>query len=227
MSKKRQLAVEWSVEGLANCLRGEQLRLWTLTTPDLVEDPKEVGRRWSSFCDQMGKELDTVPSGKRGGRVKVPVNDRRWGGVRVSEPHPKGHGWHIHFVTASWLSVDLVREIAQRCGFGRVHVAKPCKGGAKALGAYLAKYLGKSLSAGKGTGARMWSVFGYGREHASRLKDITVDFSGCAVWKASYQAAREMGADHFTAFCQAEVAAFRWWWADVTGEGPHEITLLF
>lgn len=214
---KRQLAVEWSVSGLSEVLRGDSLRLWTLTTPDVVDDPVELGRRWSAFNRAMADELD------RCGRKRVKAAARRWGGVRVSEPHPKGHGWHIHFVTASWLSVDQVRAVAQRCGFGRVHVAKARRGNAKALGAYLAKYLGKSLQAGKGTGARMWSVFGYGRDKCSRLKDITVDFSTSAVWRASYQAAKETGADHFTASCQAEVAAFRWWWADVTGEGPAEV----
>lgn len=218
MATKRQLAVEWSVEGLAEVLRGSRLYLWTLTTPDVVENPVEIGSRWSAFNRAMADDLDRV------GRKRVSGEGRRWGGVRVSEPHPKGHGWHIHFVTASWLSVEQVRRVAKECGFGRVHVAKPCKGGAKAVGAYLAKYLGKSLEAGKGTGARMWSVFGYGRDRASKLKDITVDFSTSAVWKASYQAAVSTGADHFTASCQAEVAAFRWWWADVTGEGPGVLT---
>lgn len=214
MTTKRQLAVEWSVDGLVEVLKGSRLYLWTLTTPDVVDDPKEIGTRWSAFNRLMGRELDRI------GRKPVRGEARRWGGVRVSEPHPKGHGWHIHFVTATWLSVHDVRRVAKECGFGRVNVAKPCKGGAKALGAYLAKYLGKSLEAGKGSGARMWSVFGYGRDRCSRLKDITVDFSTSVVWKASYQAARDTGADHWTASCQAEVAAFRWWWADVTGDGP-------
>lgn len=224
MKTKRQLAVEWSIQGLSETFRGGQLRLWTLTTPDVVDDPKEIGSRWSVFCDAMAKELDWVASGKRGGRRQVTKELRRWGGVRVTEPHPKGHGWHIHFVTASWLSVDVVRRVAQRCGFGRVHVAKPCKGGAKALGAYLAKYLAKALDAGRGSGARMWSVFGYAREGSTRLKDITVEFEGSEVWRAVYQDMRSKGADHWTAACQAEVAAWRQWWADVTGEGPAVLT---
>ncbi len=220
MSKKRQLAVEWSVQALSETIRGGLLRLWTLTTPDVVDDPKELGRRWSAFCDAMGKELDTVATGKRGGRSSVAKGARRWGGVRVSEPHPGGHGWHIHFATASWLSVDLVRRVAQRCGFGRVHVAKPCKGGAKALGAYLSKYLGKALDAGQGSGAHMWSVFGYGRDGATHLKDIIVEFEGRELWKALYRVQREFGASHWTAVCQANAGSFRRWWADVTGEGP-------
>jgi len=110
--------------------------------------------------------------------------------------------------------------VAQRCGFGRVHVAKPCQEGGKALGAYLSKYLGKALSAGQGTGARMWSVFGYGRDRATRLKDIIVEFEGRELWRALYRAQRELGASHWTAVCQANVGSFRQWWADVTGEGP-------
>ncbi len=219
MSRKRQLAVEWSVEGLLEAVAGGILRLWTLTTRDVIEDPRELGARWSAFNKMMAEYLDGRCAG-HARHAKARGSARRWGGVRVSEPHPKGHGWHIHFVTASWIAVDDVRRIAEIAGFGRVHVAKPGKGGAAAIGRYLSKYLGKALDAGKGTGARMWSIFGYGRDKATRLKDIEVTFPGRSVWANLYQAAKQLGADHWTAFCQAEHGTFRWWWADITGEGP-------
>ena len=66
----------------------------------------------------------------------------------------------------------------------------------------------------------MWSFFGYGRDRASRLRDIGIDSPRSDLWKALYQDHVAGGASHWTASCSADVGCFRAWWADVTGDGP-------
>ena len=63
--------------------------LWTLTTPDQV-DLKELSQRWQKLI---------------------------WNGftpcVRVFEKHPRGHGYHVHFVTAERIDVGELRLKAE------------------------------------------------------------------------------------------------------------------
>lgn len=106
--------------------------LWTLTTPDVCE-PAEVLKRWSRLT-------------------------KDWKGFkafRVLEKHPKGHGWHIHFVSVDRYDVNQVRKRTTRHGFGRIHVLKlPAE-----RAAYCIKYLVKALR--EQTGRRLWACVGY------------------------------------------------------------------
>jgi len=94
--------------------------------------------------------------------------DQTFWGVRVVEVHPGGHGLHFHVIISERVSVDITRRIAQRYGFGRVHVVK-CNQGAVA---YLAKYLTKEDGFPKGV--RKWACFGE-RPHVVRVRDIEVE----------------------------------------------------
>lgn len=89
-------------------------------------------------------------------------------GVRVVEVHPGGHGLHFHLLVARRLSVDEVRRLAIRSGFGRIHVQKARQN----HGEYMAKYLAKSDD-GLKRGCRRWGNFGSFKGTA--VKDIVIE----------------------------------------------------
>jgi len=109
--------------------------LWTFTFPDDV--PPEIAlKRWSPLADFL------VRSGKRC--------------VRVLEQGGKGRRWHIHTVTPERWSVNWLRPVAERYGFGRINV----KAIPAAKAAYVAKYLGKGFTGDK-VGIRRWACVGF------------------------------------------------------------------
>lgn len=60
--------------------------------------------------------------------------------VMVFEPHPGGHGWHVHFVCNFYVPIrDLVR-VSSRYGWGVCYMEVVDVGAV----AYVAKYIGKS-----------------------------------------------------------------------------------
>jgi hypothetical protein len=87
--------------------------------------------------------------------------------IRVYELHDE-HGLHIHWLVDRFLPVQVVRRIAKRHGFGRIH-AKRC---GKWVGDYLAKYLSKEVRAACLKGKRLWA--GFGNATWCRVKDINV-----------------------------------------------------
>lgn len=121
--------------------------LWTFTTPDACE-AKEVLTRW--------KKYQTLAI-KAGTPVKC---------FRVLEKHPRGHGYHIHFITVERLDVRKVRPLAERAGFGRIHVL--CIPTVKA--GYVIKYLVKALR--KGCGRRLWACVGF---KGVRAADVLIE----------------------------------------------------
>lgn len=116
--------------------------LWTLTTPDEV-DLTELSQRWRKLI---------------------------WNGftpcVRVFEKHPGGHGYHVHFVTATRLKVEDLRPKAKAAGFGRIHVKRIPASRA----VYVAKYLTKQRSTARGV--RLWSCVGF---VGSKAKNINME----------------------------------------------------
>ena len=142
---KTRWAVRFSINRLL--AGGSWAYLWTFTTEDKIDLPV-LADRWNQF--------------------------RRWfqraGGqcVRVFEPHPGGHGWHVHFVTAERLNVNVVRPKAEAADFGRIHVKRVP--GERA--GYIAKYVGKRVGRGnRPHGARMWACVGF---EGSSAKDIEI-----------------------------------------------------
>jgi len=86
-------------------------------------------------------------------------------GLRVAELHAE-HGIHYHVLVNTRLGVAMVRRMAQRYGFGRIHVTRCNKNGA----AYLAKYLTKE---GRIPNIRRFGTIG-GQFHV-RVNDVKVD----------------------------------------------------
>jgi len=114
--------------------------LWTFTTPDVCE-AGEVLNRWRKFTKKF-PELKCF---------------------RVLEKHPKGHGWHVHFISVDRYDVREVRKFAERSGFGRIHVLRiPAE---KAH--YVVKYLVKALR--QSTGRRLWACVGFQGVRASDI----------------------------------------------------------
>jgi len=120
---------------------------WTLTFGEVLT-VKQGSRKWSAFAKDVVRELGMF-------------------GVRVYELHDE-HGLHVHWLVNRFLAVQVVRRIAGRHGFGRIHV-KRC---GKWVGEYLAKYLSKEIRAACLKGKRLWAGFGSGMW--CRVKDIRV-----------------------------------------------------
>ncbi len=142
---KSKIACEFSIERIENpCL-------WTFTLPVQIE-PKTAAALWAGLARELARQLGMY-------------------GVRVFEPHPKGHGLHVHAVVSGWFPVVLVRRYAELNGWGRIHVCKIKKG----AGVYIAKYLNKSKRNEGWKGIRLWGAFGQKNARdwkPSKVKDI-------------------------------------------------------
>ena len=104
----------------------------TLTTPDRV-DLTEIRKRWRIFRHDYFRQI---------GKASY---------IQVYEPHPRGHGWHIHLVVdRGFLPVQILRKYAVRAGFGRIHIERVLSSCGAAR--YLSKYLVKGIKACKALG---------------------------------------------------------------------------
>jgi hypothetical protein len=155
-SLKSRTAFKFNVERL---FESSQLGVyfWTSTFRKVIT-VKEASKRWSAFAKDIVRELELY-------------------GLRVYELHDE-HGLHIHWVVDRFVPVQVVRSIAQRHGFGRIHV-KRC---GKWIADYLAKYLSKEVRAACLKGKRLWAAFGDVRW--CRVKDIVVSsWLGAEYWR--------------------------------------------
>lgn len=157
-TSKSKIACKWSIDGLIGSRKW--VYLWTFTTPERC-DVREVLARWGAFLRLCAK---------RGVRMV---------GVRVVEPHPGGHGSHIHFVSRSWYPVELLRDLSSRVGFGRIHA----KAIPSSSAGYVTKYLTKTEcfyedEKAMFRGVRLWSCYGYKyakKDFRCRVKDVEHD----------------------------------------------------
>ena len=145
-NQKSRIAFKFNVERLFEGTESGAY-LWTSTFAKVLT-VKEASKRWSGFSKELVRELKVY-------------------GVRVYELHDE-HGLHVHWLANRFLPVQIVRAIALRHGFGRIHV-KRC---GKWVADYLAKYLSKEVRAGCLKGKRLWATFGDARW--TRVKDIVV-----------------------------------------------------
>ena len=95
-------------------------------------------------------------------------------GLRVFELHEE-HGLHVHLVTNSFIDVSRARALAEKAGWGRIHVKRiPAE-----RVSYLAKYLSKErVECLKRW--RLWAAFGGGWE-PTKVKDVISNFSAASV----------------------------------------------
>lgn len=145
-SLKSHTAFKFNVERLFESSHSG-VYFWT-STFRTVMTVKEASKLWSAYAKDIVRELGLY-------------------GVRVYELHDE-HGLHIHWLVDRFVPVQIVRRIAMRHGFGRIHV-KRC---GKWVGDYLAKYLSKEIRATCLKGKRLWA--GFGNATRCRVKDIIV-----------------------------------------------------
>lgn len=124
------------------------LHMWTFTLPRVL-DIKDACNSWSVLLRDLIKEAG-------------------FSGIRVFELH-KSHGVHVHCVVNKYYSVHLLRAIAFRNGWGRIHVIK-CNDNPF----YVAKYVAKSKREGCFRGRRIWASFGDLRKELTKCKDVVI-----------------------------------------------------
>jgi hypothetical protein len=141
--------------------------MWTLTWPTAT-DVTVVRKAWNHFLNGGSGLLRCFPLVS---------------GLRVFEMHPgedgeHSHGLHIHFVVDQRLPIDIVRIIAARASFGRIHVKKIKE---KKHALYLSKYLQKQERDEALASCRLWAVFG--NLKGSKVKDIGAQGERADVWR--------------------------------------------
>src|ERR1017187_2343949 len=140
---KSRTAFKFNVERLFNSSESG-VYFWTSTFHEVLT-VKEASERWSAFSKEIVRELGVH-------------------GLRVYELHDE-HGLHVHWLVDRFLPVQIVRRIAERHEFGRIHAKRV----GKWVGDYLAKYLSKEVRAACLKGKRLWAGFG----NATRSEEHT------------------------------------------------------
>lgn len=169
--------------------------MWTLTFAKVYPD---------SWCGNMHAELVRLLGDacreRKGVRSRTP-----FGGVRVTEVHPNGHGIHFHWIIRGRLSLALVRKCAKKAGFGHVFIARDTSGRFRAVDGGAAGYVAKYLSKGdKLTGTRAWACIG--DYNGTKTRDIEFDSQSNRVFREAYREAKLAGAVAPLCFAAAKIA---------------------
>jgi hypothetical protein len=126
--------------------KDNRLFMWTFTFKDVL-NVKDARKKWNYLRTLLLRTWPTLQ------------------GIRVFELH-ESHGLHVHLVTNSFVDVNRARAIANKAGWGRIHV--------KRTSAERVTYLAKDLSKPRPDclkGWRLWAAFGTGWE-PPKVKDI-------------------------------------------------------
>jgi hypothetical protein len=144
-------------------VRAHRLRLmWTFTFAQAVHDWEELVAYIDRFRDRYRRRL-----GAPGAPLLIP------------EPHPGGHGWHLHGATDRFISIEVMRE-CWPWGYVWVgddgHKVGPTT--SRELAAYLAKYVSKALGEEElhGCSARPPGSKRYFTPDWGPLEEISVEF---------------------------------------------------
>ena len=130
----------------------------TLTTADIV-GLDEIRKRWRKF------RHDYMQTFKASGKPRPRY-------IMCYEPHPHGHGWHIHIVIeCGFLPVDEIRRYSTRAGFGRIHI-EPVRQNDR-MSDYLGKYVCKVERSVRQAGCKRVRLLNVSRG-LTRLSDIEV-----------------------------------------------------
>jgi hypothetical protein len=111
-------------------------------------------------------------------------------GIRVFEMH-KRHGLHVHMVTNERINVVQARALAEKAGWGRIHVTVMPAEHAR----YLAKYLSKERPPCLKRW-RLWAAFGEGWE-PTKVKDLIKESLFSTVYRACKEWQGWTGRGHF------------------------------
>lgn len=182
-ANKATVACWWSILHLI--LDHSPCHLWTLTTSTTLPH-SYYGNMHSLLMKHIGHAVENG---------SLP----HFGGVRVVEDHPGGHGLHYHWVIRGRVSVNVIRRLATKAGFGRIHVdPDPCT---PWVAPYLAKYLTKQSRI---AGIRSWSCIG--DYDGIKTRDIEVQSRSIHVYRLAYRDALALGMSKGVAFAMAKKA---------------------
>lgn len=134
----------------------DRLRFFTITVRLHDVSLRKVADMWRSFSN--GRWWRSLCKGR--------------GYFLVYEPHPKGHGWHIHFVSNFYIDIrELVRRVSSY-GFGVCYAEIVDDD----IAFYVAKYLTKSRKLHRREGAKGVRLVNCSRNLPS-LRDVSVSSS--------------------------------------------------
>jgi hypothetical protein len=136
----------------------ERLFLWTFTFKELL-GVKDTRKRWNRLLTAIKRTWPELQ------------------GIRVFEMH-KRHGLHVHMVTNERIDVVQARALAEKAGWGRIHVTVMPSEHAR----YLAKYLSKERPLCLKRW-RLWAAFGEGWE-PTKVKDLIKESLFSTVYRA-------------------------------------------
>jgi len=170
--------------------------LWTLTTTTPLPD--------SYYGNMHAHLMSYMRDATRSGDLP------EWGGVRVIEPNPKGHGLHYHWVMNPYLPIRVVRALTVKAGFGRIDIAQnpvtgkiePCT---PKTAYYLAKYLNKDSRV---FGVRRWACIG--NFTGTRTNDLEDESDSARIFKEAYRSQILAGVPNAVAFAEAKAVQARW-----------------
>jgi hypothetical protein len=132
--------------------------MWTFTFKDVL-NVKDTRKKWNYLLTLLLRAWPLLQ------------------GVRVFELHEE-HGLHVHLVTNSFIDVNRARVLAEKAGWGRIHV-KRIPGGRVS---YLAKYLSKDRPECLKRW-RLWAGFGANWEW-TKVKDVISDSLFSRIYRA-------------------------------------------
>ncbi|MEY2486179.1 MAG: hypothetical protein QOH39_1827 [Verrucomicrobiota bacterium] len=138
--------------------KDDRLFMWTFTFKDML-NVKDTRKRWNYLLTLLLRAWPMLQ------------------GVRVFELHEE-HGLHVHLVTNSFIDVNRARLLAEKAGWGRIHVRRIP---AERVG-YLAKYLSKDRPECLKRW-RLWAGFGQSWEW-TKVKDVVSDSALSRIYRA-------------------------------------------
>lgn len=158
--------------------------LWTFTFAEVLP---------SHYAANVHRNFMTaIANAKRGSSWP-----KAWGGVKVPEFHPSGHGIHFHWLAYPRMNVSNVRAIAESVGFGRIHV-HPEPATERAAN-YISKYL---IKGGTLSGLKSWGTLG--DYEGVRVKDVLMESASINVYRTAYREAIAAGKPKGAAFLHAK-----------------------
>lgn len=190
------IACWWSIINLIrdSNAKGIKCYMWTLTFKEVYPD-SWCGNMHARLVRAVGDEMRKTAHGKRIG----------FGGVRVTEVHPNGHGIHFHWIIRGKLSLALVRKCAAASGFGHVFIARDKNNRFRAVDDGAAGYVAKYLTKGdKLAGTRAWACIG--DYEGTKTIDIEFDSESNRVFRQAYREAKLAGSPRPLCFQAGKLA---------------------
>jgi len=208
------LACWWSIKSLIedSSAKGIPCYMWTLTFAKTYPD---------SWCGNMHSKLVT----------KLLLDDKAgklgkygFGGVRVSELHPNGHGLHFHWIIRGRLPLAQVKKRAREAGFGHIFIARDKNNRFRSVDVGAAGYVAKYLTKGDRLhGVRAWACIG--NYTGVKTIDIVFESKKNEVFRQAYRTAKLAGANSAQCYITALTISARWEHFADDRDGPHGVEL--